>query len=266
MQLHGVCCRAARRALRGERPLINDRALHVSEREQQKRAAAERAVNYVASGMRLGLGTGSTAKHVLDVLSERLRDGSLRDIAGVPTSRATADYAQTLGIPLLDLDDVQRLDLAIDGADEVDPHLNLTKGLGGALLWEKIVESAADRFVVVVDESKLVRRLGEKAPIPVEVVSFGWRSLLPHFTAAGARPELRMSADRPFMTDGGHHIVDCHFDGGIEDATATAQRLRSRAGVVETGMFIGMATSVVVAGADVRVLEPRRQATTGEAT
>jgi ribose 5-phosphate isomerase A len=236
----------------------------VSEREAQKRAAAERAVAYVEPGMRLGLGTGSTAKHVLDVLGERLRDGTLRGIAGVPTSRATADYARSVGIPLLDLDDVQRLDLAIDGADEVDPHLDLIKGLGGALLWEKIVESAADRFVVVVDESKLVQRLGEKAPVPVEVVPFGWRSLLPHFAAAGARPELRMAGSEPLMTDGGHHIVDCHFDGGIDDAVRTAAQLRERAGVVETGMFIGMATAVVVAGAGVRVLEPGTLATTGE--
>ncbi|MBR9989375.1 MAG: ribose-5-phosphate isomerase RpiA [Gemmatimonadetes bacterium] len=238
----------------------------VSERERQKRVAAERAVMYVESGMRLGLGTGSTAKHVLDVLGEKLRDGTLRDIAGVPTSRATAEYARTVGIPLLDLDDVQRLDLAIDGADEVDPRLDLIKGLGGALLWEKIVESAADRFVVVVDESKLVRRLGEKAPVPVEVVPFGWRSLLPHFIDAGARPELRMAGAEPLMTDGGHHIVDCHFDGGIEDAAATAQRLRARAGVVETGMFIGMATSVVVAGAEVVVMQSDRSETTGEDT
>lgn len=227
----------------------------MTDREQQKRAAAERAVTFVESGMRLGLGTGSTAKHVLDVLSERLRDGSLRDIAGVPTSRATADHARAVGIPLLDLDHVQRLDLAIDGADEVDPRLDLVKGLGGALLWEKIVESAADRFVVVVDDSKLVQRLGEKAPVPVEVVPFGWRTLLPHFEAAGARPELRMNGDGVVTTDGGHYIVDCHFAGGIDDAVRTASVLRARAGVVETGMFIGMATAVVVAGAKVRVLE-----------
>ncbi|MGH7465879.1 MAG: ribose 5-phosphate isomerase A, partial [Longimicrobiales bacterium] len=153
------------------------------------------------------------------------------------------------------LDHVQRLDLAIDGADEVDPRLDLVKGLGGALLWEKIVESAADRFVVVVDDSKLVQRLGEKAPVPVEVVPFGWRTLLPHFEAAGARPELRMIGDSAVTTDGGHYIVDCHFDGGIDDAVRTASVLRSRAGVVETGMFIGMATAVVVAGANVRLLE-----------
>jgi len=228
----------------------------VNEREAQKRAAAERAVQYVESGMRLGLGTGSTAKHVLDVLGEKLKDGRLKDVAGVPTSKATAEYAVQVGIPLLDLDDVQRLDLAIDGADEVDPQLDLVKGLGGALLWEKIVESAAAQFVVVVDESKLVQRLGQKAPVPVEVVPFGWRTLLPHFAQIGARPVLREAADgSPFTTDGAHYIVDCWFDGGIDDAVLTSNHLRSRVGVVETGMFIGMASAVVVAGADVRVLE-----------
>jgi ribose 5-phosphate isomerase A len=228
----------------------------VSERERQKRAAAERAVTFIQSGMRLGLGTGSTAKHVLDVLGERLRDGTLRDIGGVPTSRATADYARQLGIPVLDLDVAPRLDLAIDGADEVAPDLNLIKGLGGALLWEKIVESAAARFVVVVDESKLVTRLGEKAPVPVEVVPFGWRSLLPRFEAAGAQPALRTGDDgTPFVTDGGHYIVDCRFPGGIADSARTAALLRAPAGVVETGMFIGMASAVVIAGAAVRVVE-----------
>ena len=233
----------------------------MTDREQQKRAAAERAVDFVESGMRLGLGTGSTAKHVLDVLGDRLRAGTLRDIAGVPTSTATADYARGAGIPLLDLNDAQRLDLAIDGADEVNPDLDLVKGLGGALLWEKIVESAAARFVVVVDDSKLVDRLGMKAPVPVEVVPFGWRTLLPHFENAGARPSLRMEGDRPFTTDGGHYIVDCHFDDGIADAARTATLLRSRTGVVETGMFIGMASAVVVAGAGVRVLERKRKST-----
>jgi ribose 5-phosphate isomerase A len=233
----------------------------VSDREAQKRAAAERAVAFVEPGMRLGLGTGSTAQHVLDVIGEKLRDGSLRDIAGVPTSRATAEYAQKSGIPLLDLDHVTTLDLAIDGADEVDPQLDLIKGLGGALLWEKIVESAAARFVVVVDESKLVRRLGEKAPVPVEVVSFGWRTLLPRFEAAGAEPSLRMARDgTPFVTDGGHYIIDCRFDGGIDDAPATAALLRAPAGVVETGMFIGMASDIVIAGSEVQVRTRDRSA------
>ena len=238
----------------------------MSGREHQKRAAAERAVTFVESGMRLGLGTGSTATHVLDVLSEKLRAGTLRDIAGVPTSRATADYARSAGIPLLDLDNVQHLDLAIDGADEVDPGLDLIKGLGGALLWEKIVESAAAHFIVVVDDSKLVQRLGESVPVPVEVVPFGWKTLLDHFEAAGARPVLRMAGAAPLVTDGGHYIVDCHFAGGLDDAAGTAALLRSRAGVVETGMFIDMATVVVVAGADVRVIERTTMETTGGVT
>jgi ribose 5-phosphate isomerase A len=227
----------------------------VTDREAQKRAAAERAVQHVESGMKLGLGTGSTARHVLDVLGERLRDGALRGISGVPTSRATADYARSVGIPLLELNDAGRLDLAIDGADEVDPQLNLIKGLGGALLWEKIVETAADRFIVVVDDSKLVHRLAERAPVPVEVVPFGWRSLLPAFEQTGARPVLRMNGAEPFVTDGGHYIVDCHYTGGLADAAATAARLRARTGVVETGLFIDMATAVVVAGDQVQVLE-----------
>lgn len=205
--------------------------------------------------MRLGLGTGSTAKHVVDVIGERLTDGSLRDIAGVPTSTSTASHARQTGIPLITLDDVASLDLAIDGADEVDPRLDLIKGLGGALLWEKIVESAAARFVVVVDETKLVGRLGEKSPVPVEVVQFGWRTLMPYFTDAGARPELRMAGSDPFVTDGGHYIIDCHFADGISDTNETARALRDRPGVVETGLFIGMASAVVVAGAEVRVLQ-----------
>ena len=228
----------------------------MNERERQKRAAAERAVAFVASGMRLGLGTGSTAKHVLDVLGEKLREGILRDIAGVATSRATAEHARQCGIPIADLDAMPHLDLAIDGADEVDPRLDLIKGLGGALLWEKIVESAADRFVVVADESKLVTRLGERAPVPVEVVPFGWRTTLPALEAAGAAPTLRIAGDgRPFVTDGGHYIVDCRFESGIDDPPRTAALLRAPPGVVETGLFIGMATAVVVAGASVRVLE-----------
>lgn len=228
----------------------------MSERDAQKRAAAERAVEYVRSGMRLGLGTGSTAAHVVDIVGGRLRDGSLRDIVAVPTSRATEEQARSLGIPLAALDDVVRLDLAIDGADEIDPGLDLIKGLGGALLWEKIVEHAADRLVIVADDSKLVQRLGEKAPLPVEVVPFGARALMPFFEALGARPQLRERDGRPFVTDGGHHIVDLHFDGGMTQPVEVERALRARPGVVETGLFLGMADAAVIAGADgVRVLE-----------
>lgn len=227
----------------------------LSPQEQQKRNAAERAVEFITDGMRLGLGTGSTAKHVLDVIGERRTRGELRDIVGVPTSTATADYAGRLGIPLTTLDDITSLDLAIDGADEFDPSLDLIKGLGGALLWEKIVAAAADRFVVVVDESKRVDRLGSRAPVPVEVVPFGWRTQLARFEAAGAEPTLRLAQGRPFVTDGGHYIIDCAFDGGMEDAQRVEDMFLASPGVVETGLFLGMATAIVVAGTSVQVIE-----------
>ena len=206
--------------------------------------------------MRLGLGTGSTARHVLDVLGERRQRGELRDIIGVPTSTATTEYAGRLGIPLATLDTVPELDLAIDGADEFDPALDLVKGLGGALLWEKIVAAAAARFIIVVDESKRVARLGTRAPVPVEVVPFGWRTLLRRFEALGAVPTLRTGQDgAAFLTDGGHYIVDCAFPDGIADAAAVEERLRRLTGVVETGLFIGMASTVIVAGDQVDILE-----------
>jgi ribose 5-phosphate isomerase A len=227
----------------------------MTEQDRQKRAAAERAVEQVEDGMRLGLGTGSTARHVLDVLGERLARGELRDIVGVPTSSATSEYAGRLGIPLVTLDAVSSLDLAIDGADEFDPSLNLIKGLGGALLWEKVVAAAARRLVIVVDESKRVQRLGERVPVPVEVVPYGWRTQLARFEAAGAQPVLRTTRDgATFVTDGGHYIIDCRFAGGIDDVHAVEQSLRRPPGVVETGLFLGMADTVVVAGAEVEVL------------
>jgi ribose 5-phosphate isomerase A len=227
----------------------------MTEQDRQKRAAAERAVEQVEDGMRLGLGTGSTARHVLDVLGERLARGDLRDIVGVPTSSATSEYAGRLGIPLVTLDAVSSLDLAIDGADEFDPSLNLIKGLGGALLWEKVVAAAARRLVIVVDESKRVQRLGERVPVPVEVVPYGWRTQLARFEATGAQPVLRTTRDgATFVTDGGHYIIDCRFAGGINDVYTVEQSLRRPPGVVETGLFLGMADTVVVAGAEVEVL------------
>jgi ribose 5-phosphate isomerase A len=223
----------------------------LTDRDAQKRAAAGRAVALIESGMRVGLGTGSTAWHVVDLLGARLRDGSLRDIIGVPTSRATAEQARSLDIPLSTLDETTELDLAIDGTDEVDPTLDLIKGLGGALLWEKIVARAAARLVIVADDSKEVQRLGTRAPLPVEVVQFGWRTHESTFDALGARPQLRTDdAGKPFVTDGGHWIVDLRFDEGIEDAGVVEMTLRSRAGVVETGLFLGMAESVLIATPD----------------
>lgn len=212
-----------------------------------KRQAAERAVEFVENGMILGLGTGSTARHVLEVLAERLRAGALRDVVGVPTSRATAEHARALGVPLVSLDEEPRIDLTIDGADEVSPDLALIKGLGGALLWEKIVASASERVVIVADEGKLVDELGRKAPLPVEVVPFGWTTHLGYLDLLGAEAVLRRTAaGEPFVTDGGHYLLDCRFEGGIPEPDRIERELRQRVGIVETGLFLDLADVVVV--------------------
>lgn len=217
-------------------------------RDQLKRQAAERAVELVEDGMVLGLGTGSTARHVLDVLAERLEAGSLRGIVGVPTSRATEWYAREVGIRLTTLEDEPRLDLTIDGADEVGSGLDLIKGLGGALLWEKIVASASERLVIVADQSKRVDRLGAKAPLPIEVVPFGWTTHLSFLDTLGCEPTLRRTANgSPFTTDSGNYLLDCRFDAGISDPVEAHRAAKARVGIVETGLFLGMAEAVFVA-------------------
>ncbi len=224
--------------------------------EALKRAAAERAVELVSSGTVVGLGTGSTVHPLLDLLAARLASGSLKDVAAVPTSKATAERCRALGIPLVTLDEQPELALAIDGADEVSPRLDLIKGGGGALLREKVVALAARRFVVVADRSKLVRRLGTRFPVPVEVIPFGWSVLVPFFERLGAEPVLRRGADGgPVVTDNGNYIVDCRFPRGLSDPHAVARALAKRTGVVEDGLFLGIATMAVVAGPrGVRVL------------
>lgn len=198
--------------------------------------------------MILGLGTGSTARHVVEVIAERRARGELKNIRGVPTSRATHDLAGELGIPLTTLDKHPRLDLAIDGADEVDPDLNLIKGLGGALLWEKIVETSAERLVIVVDESKMVQRLCEKAPVPIEVVKFAWQTHIGFLEGLGGKPTQRKMANgEPFVTDSGNYIIDCAFDEGLSDAWQLEMELQQRPGVVESGLFLDIAESVIVA-------------------
>lgn len=221
-----------------------------------KRQAAERAAGLIEDGMKLGLGTGSTARLVLEALAERRGRGELSSIVGVPTSVATREHAIRLGIPVATLDEEPHLDLTVDGADEVDPGLELIKGLGGALLWEKIVASASTRFVIVADESKLVDRLGTKAPVPVEVVPFGWRTLDQRLRSLGSEPRLRSSDDgSPFVTDGGHYILHCRFEDGLSEPYQVEERLLRLPGVVETGLFLGMAGIVVVAGeSGVRIL------------
>lgn len=223
--------------------------------EIQKRKAAEKAVEFVRSGMRVGLGTGSTARHVVDVIAEKLNSGELADIVGVPTSRATESHAQSAGIPLATLEDIRALDITIDGADEIDPRLDLIKGHGGALLWEKLVACASRRLVIVADTSKLVQRLGEKMSLPVEVIPFGWSTHLEFFEKSGARADLRRRNGEPVITDGGHYLIDCHFEGGMKDSAAIESAYKSRPGIVDTGLFLGLAREAVVAGADgVRVL------------
>jgi ribose 5-phosphate isomerase A len=228
-----------------------------SSQDDLKLAAARRAVEYVASGTTLGLGSGSTMRHLVALLGERLASGALRGVLAVPTSEDTAAQCRALGIPVTTLDEHPHLELAIDGADEIGPRLDLIKGMGGALLREKLVAGAADRFVVVADASKRVRKLGTRSPVPVEVIPFGWSTHLPFFVKLGAEPALRRAPDRrPFVTDEGHHIVDLRFPRGIPDPEALARALAKRPGIVEDGLFLGMAHTAVVASAQgVRVLE-----------
>lgn len=217
--------------------------------ETLKREAAREALRRVRSGMRLGLGTGSTMRHFVDLLGEALADGSLSDVIGVPTSEATRDQATTLGIPLGPLEQVQPLDLAVDGADEVDPALNLVKGLGGAHLREKMIVQASRRFVVIADESKWVPALGTRAPLPVEVVPFAWEAHLAPLRDRGLDPELRRTDDgSPYRTDNGNYVLHLRAPDGFQDPRELDRWLHARAGVVETGFFLGMTDEVVLAG------------------
>jgi ribose 5-phosphate isomerase A len=219
-----------------------------------KRQAAEAAAALVTDGMAVGLGTGSTAYFAIAKLIERVRDG-LR-ITAIPTSERSAAQAREGGIPLVELDGDTRLDITIDGADAVDTgSLNLVKGLGGALLREKMVAQATERLLIVVDASKLVSRLGTNCPIPVEVVAFGWRATAGRIARLGAQPTLRQDdTGAPFRTDGGNFILDCHMPP-IDDPAALDASLQAIVGVVETGLFIGRTNRVFIADpAGVRVL------------
>jgi len=229
--------------------------------DELKRQAAARALEEVRDGMRLGLGTGSTAKHFVDLLGEKVRAG-LR-VVGVPTSEATRIQAERCGIALTTLDDIDRLDLTVDGADEIDPALNLIKGGGGALLREKIVAAASDRMVVIADDSKCVDVLG-RFPLPVEVIPFGLaatrRGMAKAFAQCGVSGEMvlrKLPDGHVFVTDGGHWIVDAHL-GRIEDAPRLAGLLGAIPGVVEHGLFTNLASVAVLAGGQgIRVVERR---------
>ncbi len=229
----------------------------MSAQDQWKQRAAERAVEAVESGMVLGLGTGSTAWFAVERIGERLRAGALTRIAGVPTSRRTEEQARGLGIPIVSLDDHPVLDLAIDGADEISPTLDLVKGRGGALLREKMVERAARRFIVIADESKRVDHLGVTGAMPVEVVQFCWRFNAARLSALGCEAKLRMNGAAPYVTDNGNYLIDCYFTDPIADPSAVASAIQDLTGVVEHGLFLGLATEAIVAGSDgVRVIGP----------
>jgi ribose 5-phosphate isomerase A len=209
-----------------------------------KRQAAAMGIAGVADGMVVGLGTGSTAAWAVRLLGEKVAAG-LR-IRGVPTSEATARLAAEMKIPLVDFETIWTIDLTLDGADEVDPGLNLIKGGGGALLREKIVAAASRELVVLVDPRKLVPRLGDRFPLPVEVTPFGWQQTARHLAALGAQPKLRADGTTPFLTDNGNHILDCRFPGGIDDPARLEREIDAIPGVVESGLFVGLARRVIV--------------------
>ena len=211
-----------------------------------KQEAAAAAVAMVEDGMRVGLGTGSTASHAIRLLGAKFQAGFR--FTGIPTSRASADLARSFGVPLIESPDAGAIDLTIDGADEIgQSDLSLINGMGGALLWEKIVASMSKRLVIIADETKLAPGLSGNVAVPVEIVRFGWESTAARLSRLGCAPNLRRNADgAPFLTDSGNMIVHCKF-ADLSDPAAVEQALSMTVGVVETGLFIGMATTALVA-------------------
>ena len=222
---------------------------------EAKRAAGRAAADLVETGTKIGLGTGSTFVHVLQRLRERMDEEGL-EVCGVPTSEGTANKARELGIPMTTLDEVEGLDLAIDGADEVDEQRTLIKGGGGALVREKIVAAAAAEMVVIVSGNKMVDRVGTTFRLPVEVLAFGWRTVARAIDALNGAPELRTNDGEPFVTDNGNYILDCNF-GPIADPATLERQLNMLPGVLDNGLFVGMAGRVLVGESDgtVRLLD-----------
>lgn len=214
--------------------------------EELKRIAASTAVDSIQSGMVVGLGTGSTAAPMIDELGRRLRSGELHDIIGIPTSERSAQQARSLNIPLATLAEQPRIDLTIDGADEIDPQLDLIKGLGGSLLREKIVAASSSRLIIIGDQRKLVERLGTRAPLPVEVIPFAERPVTDFLRSLGAKPVIRLREGQILITDENNIILDCYFKE-IGDPYRLAEIVIAQPGVVEHGFFLGMATEAIVA-------------------
>lgn len=221
-----------------------------------KKAAAEAACAYVRDDTIVGLGTGSTADWAVKHLGQRVKEGL--KIRGVPTSIRTEKLAREVGIPLVDLDEVESIDVTIDGADEVDPKLDLIKGLGGALLREKIIASLTKRQVIVVDPSKIVPKLGTRSPLPVEVLPFGAKVVERRLVKEGYHPTLRVKDGKPVITDNGNLVLDLRFADGIGDAAAMERALNNIPGVVENGFFLGVTWKVVIGEADGKLREMSR--------
>lgn len=221
-----------------------------------KKIAARRALDMVENGIRLGLGSGSTTAYFVDLLGERWQAGGLVDLVAVATSETTACQARELGIPLTTLTQLRELDLVVDGADEVDPDLNLIKGLGRALLREKIIETHTKRLVIIADESKYVTRLGMHVPLPVEIVQFEAGLHIEWLQSLGCQAQLLVENGVPVVTDNGNYLAHCWFKGGLPDYEALAQRLAQQPGIVEHGLFLGMTQTVILAGEQgIKILE-----------
>jgi ribose 5-phosphate isomerase A len=215
--------------------------------DRLKQKAAAYAVDFVKSGMVLGLGTGSTTRFALEDIGLRIQNGQLRGIVGIPSSLQTEKIAKDVGIPLTSFDKHQEIDLTIDGADEVDPQLNLIKGGGGALLREKILAQSSRRNIIIVDENKLSPQLGTHFSLPVEVIPFAWKPVADYVSSLGADVTLRKNNEgSAYTTDQNNFILDCNF-GPISDPKELALKLSQRAGIVEHGLFLGLATEVIVA-------------------
>ncbi len=224
--------------------------------EELKKEAALKAVDFVKSGMIVGLGTGSTTKYAVEEIGRKLREGELSNIIGIPTSEATAELANSLNIPLGKLEEYPHIDLTIDGADEVDDNLNLIKGGGGALLREKIVAQASEKEIIIVDETKLSTHLGEKWALPIEVVKMAVTTESEFLKSIGGTPSLRGGSSSPFVTDEGNYILDTNF-GIIENPVELSKKLNERAGIVEHGLFINLCSQLVIASKDGIILKEK---------
>ena len=224
----------------------------LNEKDMMKKAVGEKAVTFVEDGMKIGLGSGSTVYWMIRRLGERIKEDGIQ-VEGIPSSEQTAMWAKEFGVPLTDFAAVKELDITIDGADEVDENLQLIKGGGAALFREKIIAQAASKLIIIVDDSKMVKKLG-KYPLPVEVLPFGWERTANEISKLGCDPALRMKDGKPLVTDNGNYILDCPF-GVIESPVELDGKLQAIAGVIETGLFVDLTSQVILSdGKDIKVI------------